>query len=114
MADGKQAGLWSVPLWVHCLIYTGATGGALVLAAVTSAEWEAGAGFDAIFEGLVGGSVWVVIALLLLSHWLIDGLQLADRWGRLLRQSRVAVVQTMVDQTLHLLVLAALAVWVGA
>jgi hypothetical protein len=46
-------------------------------------------------------------SLIFLSHWLIDGTRLVERWMRLYRQTDAPVVRLMVDQTLHVLVLAA-------
>lgn len=44
-----------------------------------------------------------------LSHWLIDGTRLVNLWMRVSRQSDLETVRLMVDQTLHLLVLALVA-----
>ena len=48
-------------------------------------------------------------AIVLVSHALIDATRLVEHWMRFYQQSDLEVVRLMVDQTLHLLVLAALA-----
>ncbi len=42
------------------------------------------------------------------SHWVIDGWRLAAHWGNVFGQTREPFVRTVVDQTMHLLVLAAI------
>ena len=77
---------------LHCTIYT-ATVSLVYLAAATPPAlpcWRL-----------------VLFALIIFtSHWLIDGLRLAERWGALLAQSPGPPVRTVVDQTMHLIVLA--------
>ena len=92
MARGKRAGLFTFPGTVHFTIYTAAVMGALWLSGV----WDGGP--VAYFVGLA----------VFLSHWLIDGADLAGWWMRTYRQSDREMVRVMVDQTLHLLVLALL------
>lgn len=94
MARNKCLGLSRTALLVHCAIYT-----ATVVAVIGLADGDYG------FTQLLMSS-WVVF----LSHWLIDGLQLARHWRKLMRQSDLAFVQIMSDQTLHVGVLAVLAV----
>ncbi|MEX1019024.1 MAG: DUF3307 domain-containing protein [Litorilinea sp.] len=98
MAEGKLRGAASGPLLVHCCIYTVAVSGGALFALGGQAAWWEIAGF--------GGAVWV-------SHWLIDGLNLAYHWGRLTRQSDTAVVRMGVDQTLHVGVVGCAALWIG-
>ena len=77
---------------IHCLIYTAALAAsyAAALASATIAP-----------ERLLLFSIVVF-----LTHWAIDGWRLAERWGVLLRQSQGPPVRTVVDQTMHILVLA--------
>ncbi|RIK44617.1 MAG: hypothetical protein DCC55_01760 [Chloroflexi bacterium] len=42
------------------------------------------------------------------SHWFIDAANLAAGWMRLLGQTRLHFVQVMVDQTMHIVVIAVL------
>lgn len=47
-----------------------------------------------------------------LSHWLIDATQLVEGWIRFYRQSRCnELVRLVINQTLHVLVLAGLAIF---
>jgi hypothetical protein len=50
-------------------------------------------------------------AIVFISHWLIDAGNLARAWMRALRQSPLPFVRLMVDQTMHVVVLAALVEW---
>jgi hypothetical protein len=77
---------------LHCLIYTAAVS-SFYIAATASA----------------GPSFWrplLFAAIIFTSHWLIDGLHLAERWGMLFVQSPGPPVRTVVDQTMHIAVLA--------
>lgn len=56
-------------------------------------------------------SVFVIGALLFLSHWLVDGTDLVQWWMRSFGQRNQTMVRIMIDQTLHLLVLAGIALW---
>ena len=58
-----------------------------------------------------GETVRVVTGWYFISHWLIDGFQLAARWGAIAGQSSTYFVRIVVDQTFHLLVTAALLEW---
>ncbi len=92
MARGKAQARLSAACLAHCLLYTAA------LAPVLLSHTK-----DA--------RLAVALAAVFVSHWAIDWGDLARRWGRLLRQTDSEAVRTVVDQTLHLCVLAALAVW---
>lgn len=94
MAVEKNRGPASFALCLHCLIYTGAV--VLALASVGAID---------------GATVWVAVGVVFLSHWLIDGFQLAVWWGKLIRQTDNPLVKMSVDQTFHLLVLFALGSW---
>lgn len=77
---------------IHCAIYT----------ATVSGVYLAASGWPLL-------SPWRLLlfaAIVFLSHWVIDGRQLAARWGALLRQTPGPPVRTVVDQTLHILMLA--------
>ncbi len=91
MAREKQNGMATRALLVHCLIYTGTLMAFLALAATRHA---------------LAPPYLTVGLTILLSHWFIDGARLAARWSQLLRQTKQEFVRIMVDQTLHLLVLA--------
>lgn len=94
MAKGKRLGLVNAAGLAHFSIYT---------AAVLAAGW---------LSGLRGRPLaWYVPlgAAVFLSHWLIDGTRLVNLWMRVSRQSDLETVRLMVDQTLHLLVLALVA-----
>ena len=93
MARGKRMGLLAWPGIVHYAIYTAVVMGAL---------WLSGSQDRGSALYLAAGVVVFV------SHWLIDAADLARGWMRLYRQTDREIVQVVVDQTLHLLVLAGL------
>ncbi len=85
----------------------------------------AGLAHFAIYAVIVMGAIWLsgmkgehpafylaLSAAAFLSHWLIDSTGLVECWMSFYQQSNLEVVRLMVDQTLHLLVLAVLAVLV--
>ena len=94
MAKGKTTGLVNRAGLTHFAIYA-----ASVLAALWLSGWHNRLGINFLPIGLG------VFA----THWLIDAGRLAERWMQLYRQSNLEVVRLMVDQTLHLLVLAGIA-----
>lgn len=99
MARGKGDRLWGGPLLVHCAIYT-------VSVAVAPGWFTA----DRLtWEGLAQLGIAVFV-----SHWLIDGFQLAAWWSRWFRQTGSEMVRVMSDQVMHLLVLAWAASWLHA
>ena len=93
MADGKRASVLTLPGVVHCAVYT---------AAVVLARRLAGYGDP---YALLWSSVAVFV-----SHWVVDVLDVARHWTRLALHCDRAFVRLVIDQTLHLVVLA---VWVG-
>ncbi len=99
MARGKGQRLWGGPLLVHCVVYT--------LSVTVVSGWFAPERLA--WEGLA----WLGMAAFA-SHWLIDGCQLAARWGRWLGQTGTPMVRVMSDQVMHLLVLAWAASWLHA
>jgi hypothetical protein len=93
MARGKRRGPLAGATLAHCVFYAAIT--ALFLWVATRHRFDL--------------SRTVVFAfLLLLSHWLIDGFDVATRWMRIFQQSDVHFVRVVVDQTLHFVVLALL------
>ena len=78
---------------LHCLIYTAAVGAIFVTAG--------GSGRPPLHLALF-------LLLIFGSHWAIDGGRLAERWGTLLHQTDSAPVRMVVDQTMHIVVLAML------
>ncbi len=94
MAKGKKRRLAGAAGPVHYAIYT-----ASVLAALCLWGQER---LSPAFYAVAGGVVFV-------SHWLLDGTPVVRAWMSVYRQTNAAVVSLMVDQTLHLLVLAGLA-----
>lgn len=113
MARNKGAHPAGPACLVHCLIYTAALTAAYA-GALASTTLPATLPQTAPAAGLVTGMVTVVsperillfTVVVFLTHWAIDGLRLAERWGVLLRQSPGPPVRTVVDQTMHILVLA--------
>jgi hypothetical protein len=94
MARGKKQGFFTRAGILHCCIYTGAALGGLWLSGVRDRS--------AAYYLLAGAGVFV-------SHWLVDAGDVAARWMRWYRQSNLEMVRVMVDQTLHVLVLALVA-----
>lgn len=94
MARGKARARLSAACLAHCLLYTASLAPVLL--------WQA-----------KDARLAVALAMIFLSHWVIDWGDLARRWGRLLHQTDTETVRTVVDQTFHLGVLAVLAAWLG-
>jgi Protein of unknown function (DUF3307) len=94
MAKGKRNGFFNVGILVHCIVYTLLTLLTLLIATRRAASLP---------------PLLPFVLTIFITHWLIDASDLVDRWMRLLRQSNLALVRLMVDQTLHVLVLAVLA-----
>jgi len=97
MAKGKKQGLLASAGMVHYAVYTATVIGALRL----SGARDENLAFYVLF-----------CAITFVSHWLIDATNIVGRWMRFYRQSELEMVRVMVDQTMHLLVLALLAVFV--
>lgn len=96
MARGKQRRLFTKEILVHCLVYT---------AVLAVSFWVGERGEVPILPYVT------MLVIIFLSHWLIDAGNLAGHWVRWWRQSRLIFVRIMVDQTMHVVVLAALAEW---
>lgn len=94
MAHNKRERWWSAPCVVHCLVYTGT----LVLIAWFGSRRAAET-----------AQLAPLFVFTLLTHWLIDGFNLAQHWGRAVNQTQTESVRIVVDQTMHLLVLGVLA-----
>jgi Protein of unknown function (DUF3307) len=97
MAKGKRRGFFTRAGIVHFCLYT---------ATVMTMLWLSDA------RGLGAALSLVLAATVFISHWLIDATDVVRWWMRFHRQSELEVVRLMVDQTLHLLVLALVAVLV--
>ena len=60
--------------------------------------------------GRYNPAFYLILGLLVfISHWIIDGTRIVDIWIQLYRQTDSVMMRVMVDQTLHILVLAVLA-----
>ena len=95
MARGKRQGLFTLAGVVHFAVYT---------AAIMSLVWF----FD---EGNRTALFYLRVGLIIfISHWLIDVTRLVEGWMQFYRQGKGnTMVRVVIDQTLHLLVLAAVA-----
>jgi hypothetical protein len=96
MAKGKKQGLVTIAGMVHFTIYTISVLGALCL-------------FSEVRRPLLHFIISVVIVFV--SHWLIDATNIVERWIHFYRQSDNTMMRVMVDQTLHIVVLAVLATY---
>ncbi|CAN5755678.1 hypothetical protein BH10CHL1_BH10CHL1_15420 [soil metagenome] len=93
MARHKQSGLFNPAIAVHCITYTLTALGSLWLTTTQNATHPP----------------YLIFSLfILLSHWIIDATGLAKWWVQFFRQSELNFVQLMVDQTMHIVVLACL------
>ncbi len=99
MAIGKRRHFFSTAGIVHYIIYT-----FIILLTVKS--------FSAQSADM---TVWLPIgAAVFFSHWLIDGSQLVRCWMRFFGQREQIMVTLVIDQTMHLLVIGAIAAWLTA
>ena len=94
MARGKKQAFFTCAGMVHFTLYTATTLGTLWFSNTVATTMTLYLGFG---------------AFIFTSHWLIDATDVVERWMRLYQQSNLALVRLMVDQALHLLVLALLA-----
>ena len=94
MAKGKRKSLLTTAGMAHFAIYTLAVTSTLLISDLK--------GKEPIF-------ILATIILIFVSHWLVDATNIVDQWMRFYQQSNLAIVRIMVDQTLHLLILAGLA-----
>ena len=98
MAANKQRQLVTKAGMAHFAIYTASLVAAMYIATLDNGQ-------SSIEQYLLFALVIFV------SHWLIDATALAKRWARLTAQSDLQMVHIVVDQTFHLLVIAALIRW---
>lgn len=98
MAANKQRQLVTQAGMVHFAIYTASLVAAMYIAMRGTLQ--------------AAPAQYLLFALVIfVSHWLIDATALAKRWARLTGQSDLQMVHVVVDQTFHLLVIAALIKW---
>ena len=96
MARGKREGLFTLAGMAHFATYT---------AAILTALWLFNdREINLVTSLTIGVSVFV-------SHWLIDATDIVQRWMRFYGQSDGEMVRVMVDQTLHLLTLGLLTIF---
>lgn len=91
MARHKGSNPAGLACLLHCLIYTAAIGS--IYAGLTTSTTDSALRLP------------LFVLIIFVSHWAIDGWRLAERWGTLLRQTQGPPVRTVVDQTMHILVL---------
>jgi hypothetical protein len=99
IARNKQRRWFTSAILVHCTIYT---------LTLLVALWFAPPLNNTPLLYLTFG------ALIFLTHWVIDAGNLAATWMSWFHQSDVTFVRIMVDQTMHVVVLALLAEWLLA
>ncbi len=97
MAKGKKKGLVTIPGFVHFLMYTLIVLGTLALSQ---------AKITALTYFLIGIFIFC-------THWLTDATNIVSYWMHHYKQTENQMVSLMVDQTVHMLVLAITAVWVS-
>jgi hypothetical protein len=98
MATGKKEGILTLPGMIHFAIYA---------ATMTAALWLSAVGDKGLIF-YVGAAFFFFV-----SHWLIDTTELVGGWMRVYRQSNLLMVRVMVDQTLHVLVLVGLSLFLS-
>ncbi|MEZ4713795.1 MAG: DUF3307 domain-containing protein [Caldilineaceae bacterium] len=93
MAQNKQSALLNTSCLIHCIIYTITLTVALLLGrpiSYTPTQFS------------------LFFVLIFVSHYLIDATNAAGAWSQFFRQSKSIFVRIVVDQTFHLVVIAAL------
>ena len=90
MANGKRLYAFGLACLLHCLLYT---------ITLLISLWLAGSVQND------PASYLIAAAILFGSHWLIDGWNLAEKWGRWFGQTPITFVRVMTDQTMHVCVL---------
>jgi hypothetical protein len=91
MAQGKRKAFVTLPGFVHFAVYT------IVIMIILR------------FCGNLNETPTYYFGLgilIFVSHWLIDATNLVDVWMRLYKQSNLLMMRIMVDQILHILILA--------
>ena len=95
MAREKRGRWWSAACLTHCGVYTLTLTAAFV---AVSSTWRENAVIPtALFA-----------AVIFLSHWLLDGFNIPVWWNRLIGQTDTDLVRIVVDQTMHIFVIAVL------
>ncbi len=91
MARNKRGRWWSAPCIIHCFVYA---------TVIVQAAWIGSRG------AIPAMQLGALFGLIFLTHWMIDGFDLARLWGDAINQTQTAYVRIVVDQTMHLIVLA--------
>lgn len=99
MAANKQRRLFTVAGMAHFTVYTASIAIALYFALAQTNQ------------SLSFQSHALFLSAIFVSHWLIDANALARKWASFSNQSDLPLVNIMVDQTFHLIVIAALITW---
>lgn len=97
MARCKRGRWWSLECISHCFVYALS----VLVALWIGTRWT-----------IPSSQLLTAFVLLLVSHWLIDGLNLAGWWGRFINQTENEGVRIVVDQTMHVLVLGLCVSWI--
>ncbi len=98
MAKGKRTGFFAIPGLVHFVVYTAITLGFLIVASAGKLP------------------VWIyalVGVVLFITHWILDATDIVDVWINFYKQTANSTVRLMVDQTMHMVILALIAVAVS-
>lgn len=101
MASNKRGQPWRAPCLAHCLIYTTTLAAGLGLTALL--------GIAPLTPATVSGA----LLFLFVTHWLIDGFALPQRWAHRVNRTEKEFVLIVIDQTMHLVTLALLAWWLA-
>lgn len=99
MARNKRQSLFTLAGMVHFTIYT---------ATIIGVVWLSGLREKGLAFYIIAGLIIFV------SHWLVDATNVVQGWMRFYRQSNLAIMRVMVDQTLHLIVLVWLSLFFGS
>ena len=95
MATGKRTGLFTWPGLLHFVVYT---------LSILAVLWLS----QAVPKQM---AIYISLGLtIFISHWLIDATNIVTIWMRFWGQRNQTMVRVMVDQTLHLLILAGITV----
>ncbi|SRR5690606_2527777 len=90
MARDKRGRWWSSQCVIHCIVYT--------VIMLVFAWFGSGQSASATQLG-------ILFSVTIITHWLIDGFNLAEIWGRVVNQTQSDFVRIVVDQTMHIFVL---------
>ena len=95
MARGKRRGFLTWPGTIHFTVYTMTLMSTLHLSDPPTQGW---------------GFVLSLGIFIYISHWLTDATNIVTWWMRFYHQTEMELIRVMIDQTLHLLVLALITV----